>query len=186
MSRVTRIPKLLVAALVACAIVPAVALAGGPTGGVGTDPTDTGETSPGTGTGSSADAIFPVRARHTYGDGIGAGRGHQGVDLLANCGKKVVAAEPGRVRLVKYQSAAGNYVVVKGPGRDEVYMHLAQPSKLSRGDRLQAGDLIGRVGQTGRATACHLHFEMWSKPGWYRGGSVLDPLPYLKQWDKTS
>jgi murein DD-endopeptidase MepM/ murein hydrolase activator NlpD len=127
-----------------------------------------------------------VRGKHTYGDGIGAGRGHQGVDLLAKCGKRIVAAEPGRVRYVKYQSAAGNYVVVKGPGRDEVYMHLAKPSKLKVGTRVDAGDTIGRVGQTGRASACHLHFEMWSKPGWYRGGAVMDPTPYLKQWDKTS
>ncbi|MEZ5059931.1 MAG: M23 family metallopeptidase [Solirubrobacterales bacterium] len=186
MSRIPRIPKLLVAAIAACAIVPAAALASGPTGGVATDPGDTTAGNPGTGTGGSADAVFPVRARHTYGDGLGAGRGHQGVDLLAKCGKKVVAAESGRVRLVKYQSAAGNYVVVKARGSDEVYMHLAKPSKLSRGDRVRAGDLIGRVGQTGRATACHLHFEMWSKPGWYRGGSVMNPLPYLKQWDKKS
>lgn len=184
MSTSWRIPKSVIAALLGCALVPTIALAG-ETGGVGTTPTTPG-TGTGTDTGSSEDAIFPLRGKHTYGDGIGAGRGHQGQDILSKCGKPVVAAEPGRVRFVKYQSAAGNYVVVKGPGRDEVYMHLAQPSKLSPGDRVDAGDLIGRVGQTGRATACHLHFEMWSKPGWYRGGSVMDPTPYLKQWDKTS
>lgn len=179
-----RIPKLLLAALLACALVPAVALAGarGGSGGVGTSPADTGTgIDPG-----DADAVFPVRAKHSYGDSIGAGRGHQGQDLLAKCGKRVVAAEAGRVRYVKYQSAAGNYVVVKTRARDEVYMHLIAPSKLSPGDRVDAGDLIGRVGQTGRASACHLHFEMWSKPGWYRGGSVINPTPYLKRWDKTS
>lgn len=174
------IAKLLLAALLACAIAPAVAVgARGGSGGVGTSPADTSA-------GGDADAVFPVRAKHSYGDSIGAGRGHQGQDLLAKCGKRVVAAERGRVRYVKYQSAAGNYVVVKGAARDEVYMHLAKPSKLSPGDRVDAGDLIGRVGQTGRATACHLHFEMWSKPGWYRGGSVINPTPYLKRWDKTS
>ncbi len=177
-----RIPKSFVAALLACALVPTVALAG-ETGGIGTDPGSSGSEAA---DGGSGEAIFPLRGRHTYGDGLGAGRGHQGVDVLSKCGKPVVAAEPGRVRLVKYQSAAGNYVVIKGPDHDEVYMHLAKPSKLSRGDRVAAGDLIGRVGQTGRATACHLHFEMWSKPGWYRGGAVVDPLPYLKRWDKTS
>ena len=186
----SRIPKSLVAALAALAVLPAAALAQ-TSGGVGTDPSDTGGgTSPGTGTGTGAggsgDGVFPIVGHHTYGDGLGAGRGHQGQDILAKCGKRIVAAEPSRVRLVKYQSAAGNYVVVKAPGHDEVYMHLAKPSKLHRGDTLEAGDLIGRVGQTGRATACHLHFEMWSKPGWYRGGSLMDPLPYLKQWDKSS
>ena len=42
------------------------------------------------------------------------------------------------------------------------------------------------VGQTGNASACHLHFEMWSAPGYYTGGSVIDPLPYLKRWDKRA
>ena len=184
MSTPWRLPKSVLAALIGCTLVPAAALAA-PTGGLGTDPTGPGGTSP-TDPAPSGDAVFPVRAKHTYGDGIGAGRGHQGQDLLAKCGKRVVAAEPGRVRYVKYQSAAGNYVVIKGPGRDEVYMHLAKPSKLRVGQRVKAGDLVGRVGQTGRASACHLHFEMWSKPGWYRGGAVLDPTPYLKEWDRSS
>lgn len=175
-----RIPRSLLIALLAGGLVPAAAFAG-PSGGVGTDPGGTSPTPP-----VSGDAIFPLRGKHTYGDSIGAGRGHQGQDLLSKCNKPVVSAEPGRVRVVDYQSAAGNYVVVKAPGSDEVYMHLAQPSKLSPGDRVAAGALIGRTGETGRATGCQLHFEMWSKPGWYRGGSVMNPTPFLKAWDKTS
>ena len=42
----------------------------------------------------------------------------------------------------------------------------------------------GVVGSTGRSTACMLHFEMWTAPGWYRGGKVADPTPYLKDWDR--
>lgn len=177
-----RIPRSLLLALLGCALAPTVAFAG-ESGGVGTTLLTPGT---GTETGGGAEGVFPVRAKHSYGDGLGAGRGHQGQDLLANCGKPVVAAQPGRVRYVKYQSAAGNYVVVRGPGHDEVYMHLATPSRLSPGDRVDAGELIGRVGQTGRATACHLHFEMWSKPGWYQGGAVMNPTPFLKRWDRTS
>ena len=45
------------------------------------------------------------------------------------------------------------------------------------------GQPIGFVGRTGDATACHLHFEMWPAPGWYTGGSAVDPLPSLKAWD---
>jgi murein DD-endopeptidase MepM/ murein hydrolase activator NlpD len=55
---------------------------------------------------------------------------------------------------------------------------------VRRGEKLAAGDSLGRVGRTGDASACHLHFEMWSSPGWEKGGSLIDPLPYLKRWDR--
>lgn len=130
---------------------------------------------------------FPIKGPHTYGDGLGAGRGHQGQDLLAKCGKPVVAARAGRVRVVDYQgSGAGNYVVVKGRESrpDFVYMHMLRRAKVSRGQRVRAGQLLGRVGSTGRSSACHLHFEMWAAPGWYRGGDVKNPTPLLKHLDR--
>jgi murein DD-endopeptidase MepM/ murein hydrolase activator NlpD len=152
-------------------------------GGLGPDGTSTKS-----GGGKAGGSAFPVRGRHTYGDGIGAGRGHQGQDILADCGRKVVAARPGRVRFVDYQaSGAGHYVVVKGKGRkdyDYVYMHLLKRLSVRKGERVSAGEQIGRVGSTGRSSACHLHFEMWTAPGWYRGGSVTDPKPFLKRWDR--
>jgi len=147
-----------------------------------------GGLSTGGGEGGGTDGTFPIRGKHTYGDGLGAGRGHQGQDLLASCGKKVVAAEPGRVRYVDYQaSGAGNYVVVKGKGKtyDYVYMHMLKRLSVREGDRLDAGEQIGRVGSTGRSSACHLHFEMWRAPGWYRGGRLEDPTPFLKRWDRN-
>jgi murein DD-endopeptidase MepM/ murein hydrolase activator NlpD len=137
----------------------------------------------------SAKGTFPIIGRHTYGDGLGAGRGHQGQDLMAKCGKRVVAAKSGRVRVVDYQaSGAGHYVVVKGKDRryDYVYMHLLRRVAVRDGERVRAGDRIGSVGSTGRSTACHLHFEMWRSPGWYRGGNVVDPKPFLKAWDRRS
>jgi murein DD-endopeptidase MepM/ murein hydrolase activator NlpD len=48
------------------------------------------------------------------------------------------------------------------------------------------GQIIGAVGRTGDATACHLHFEMWSAPGWLTGGQPFDPLAFLKAWDVYS
>ena len=73
--------------------------------------TDTGEVAPngeyefGGGGGDSAafeqyDHIFPINGKHEYGDGIGAGRGHQGQDVFADCGTKLVAARAGKVELV--------------------------------------------------------------------------------------
>jgi murein DD-endopeptidase MepM/ murein hydrolase activator NlpD len=140
------------------------------------------------GAGTSAAGVFPVRGHHTYGDGLGAGRDHEGQDIMAKCGKPVVAAQAGRVGFVDYHAAAGNYVVIdaKGKANDTVYMHLLRRTSLRKGQRVRAGQQLGLVGRTGDATACHLHFEMWSPPGWYKGGSVIDPLPYLKRWDKSS
>ena len=54
-------------------------------------------------------------------------------------------------------------------------------SPLKTGDPVRTGQPIGIVGDTGDATACHLHFEIWTAPGWYEGGSPIDPLPYLEE-----
>ncbi len=135
----------------------------------------------------SARGEFPVRGPHTYGDGLGAGRGHQGQDILAKCGTRVVAARGGRVHYRKFQSAAGNYVVINLPdGRSMVYAHLLHPALVRKGERVKTGEKIGLVGRTGDATACHLHFELWSRPGWYKGGRVMNPTPLLKDWDRRS
>ena len=70
---------------------------------------------------------------------------------------------------------------------DIAYMHLTEPRRRSASARpVEAGEQLGTVGRTGNASACHLHFEMWSAPGYYSGGSVIDPLPYLKRWDRAS
>lgn len=158
-----------------------VALGAGGSGGIDSDGTSGGE-APVTG---STEGVFPIRGKHSYGDGLGAGRGHQGQDLLAKCGKAVVSAQPGRVQTNEYHGAAGNYVVIDGKGaiEDMVYMHLQSRSAIREGQRVDAGDELGRVGDTGSASACHLHFELWSNPGYYEGGEPLDPAPSLKRWD---
>ncbi|MFN8152451.1 MAG: peptidoglycan DD-metalloendopeptidase family protein [Solirubrobacterales bacterium] len=134
------------------------------------------------------DHIFPLRGKHYYGDGLGAGRGHQGQDVFAKCGTKIVAARGGRVQVNAYQSAAGYYLVIDGQktGQDYVYMHMEQRGRPAAGTRVHTGDVIGYESDTGDASGCHLHFELWSAPGWYEGGHVLDPTTPLKKWDRYS
>lgn len=139
----------------------------------------------------SGPAVFPVRGKYDFGTFVntfGGGRGHQGQDVLARCGVPVVSALSGEIQHVAFQSRAGNYVVVQADdGSSQAYMHLREPVTLKKGQAVKAGDQLGVVGQTGRASACHLHFELWTAPGWYLGGKPVDPLPILKEWaEKTA
>jgi murein DD-endopeptidase MepM/ murein hydrolase activator NlpD len=140
------------------------------------------------------DHTFPLLGRHTFGTGanaFGAGRRghiHQGQDVMAACGTPIVAARGGKVKFRGFQGNAGNYIVIDGAGtgEDTAYMHLREPALLKKGDPVRTGQLIGYVGETGDATVCHLHFELWTAPGWYTGGHPIDPLPFLRQWDQYS
>jgi murein DD-endopeptidase MepM/ murein hydrolase activator NlpD len=132
---------------------------------------------------------FPIAAHHTYGDGFGSGRDHEGQDVFAKCRTALLAARGGRVKVNDSQSAAGNYIVIdgKGTGMDFMYAHLAKRSPLREGTRVHTGELIGQVGDTGNASGCHLHFEAWSSPGYYDGGHPMPSVTsLLKAWDRWS
>ena len=136
---------------------------------------------------ASGSGVFPVVGEHDYGtaiNGFGGGRGHKGQDVFAECGTPLVAALGGTVTMSTFQSRAGNYAVVTADdGTSQAYMHMRRPALVKKGDTVSAGQQIGEVGDTGRATGCHLHFELWTAPGWYEGGEPIDPLPTLKAWD---
>jgi murein DD-endopeptidase MepM/ murein hydrolase activator NlpD len=152
------------------------------------------ETLRGTGSAEGTPRVFPVRGRHDFGGAdarFGAsrrGHTHQGQDVFARCGTPVVAAEGGSVEYAGYHAAAGNYAVVAGAasGEDYVYMHLREAAAVTTGAGIATGQAIGAVGESGNASGCHLHFELWSAPGWYKGGRPYDPLPALRAWDAAS
>jgi hypothetical protein len=140
------------------------------------------------------DHVFPVRGRHDFG-GAGArfgasrhGHSHQGHDVFARCGTRLVAARGGVVKFTRYHAAAGHYIVIDGDHTetDYAYMHLTSASPFGPGERVFTGQQIGTVGDSGNSHGCHLHFEMWSDPGWYEGGRPFDPLPHLTAWDAYS
>jgi murein DD-endopeptidase MepM/ murein hydrolase activator NlpD len=138
--------------------------------------------------------VFPVRGEHVFGEGAGrygagrGGRSHEGQDVMAACGTPLVAARGGVVTMRAQQWAAGNYVVIHDPVSklDYMYAHLRGRAIVRRGQRVETGQPIGVVGDTGDASVCHLHIELWTAPGWYAGGRPIDPLPALKRWDRLS
>ena len=97
---------------------------------------------------------------------------HTGVDYAAPRGAPVSATAPGRVAFVGRRGGYGRVVELShGPGTMTRYAHLsAVPDGLSVGDRVGAGDLIGRVGATGTATGPNLHYEVRVD------GQPIDPL----------
>ena len=91
--------------------------------------------------------------------GVRRGRRHQGVDLPLKTGDPIYAAFTGKVRMSKYLGAFGNLVVIRHDnGLETFYAHLSKRS-VEVGDWVNAGDVIGLGGSTGRSTGPHLHFE---------------------------
>lgn len=134
---------------------------------------------------------FPIRGAHNYGDAAdryGAprdGHTHAGQDILASCGLPEVAARAGKVIDTGYGGAAGYYIAVHtlDTPYDYFYAHLRSSALVKAGQTVSTGQLVGYVGETGDAVGCHLHFELWDG-AWWNGGHTIDPLPFLKAWDR--
>lgn len=107
--------------------------------------------------------VWPVNGVVTSPFGVRHGRQHDGIDIAAPRGSKVVAAGEGRVVFAGRLSGYGNLVVIK---HDEnfftAYGHLSQYS-VSKGKKVSSGDQIGQVGNTGRSSGPHCHFEIRQK-----------------------
>lgn len=111
-------------------------------------------------------------------------RYHTGLDFRAGSGTPIKAVQSGTVLHAGYGgnagSWAGNYVAVKHPdGNTTLYAHMSSNS-VSPGQRVEAGQVIGHVGSTGRSFGAHLHFELY-KPGARYGDvySASNPQPWL-------
>ena len=91
--------------------------------------------------------------------GVRRGRRHQGVDIPLKTGDPVYATFTGKVRISKYWGAYGNMVVIRHEnGIETFYAHLSK-RLVEQDDWVNAGDVIGYGGSTGRSTGPHLHFE---------------------------
>ncbi|CUS48258.1 MAG: M23 family peptidase [Idiomarinaceae bacterium HL-53] len=84
---------------------------------------------------------------------------HNGIDYAAATGTPVMSAGDGRVLESGYNNLNGHYIFVQhGERYVTKYLHLSR-RHVSRGERVRQGQVIGRVGATGRVTGAHLHYE---------------------------
>jgi murein DD-endopeptidase MepM/ murein hydrolase activator NlpD len=89
--------------------------------------------------------------------------GYNGVDLAAPTGTQVLAAASGQVLISRFggwNGGYGNYIVIKhSNGTQTLYAHNSA-NYVSVGQWVSQGDVIGLVGNTGKSTGSHLHFEV--------------------------
>lgn len=108
------------------------------------------------------------------------GRMHQGIDIEGWSETRVRAAQSGVVTKVGWLNGYSGFgLVVKIRHERRIvtmYAHLAR-ALVKRGERVTAGQLIGKAGCTGSCTGVHLHFQMWER------GKLVNPMRYLKRRD---
>lgn len=129
--------------------------------------------------------VRPEELVDTLSEQRGA-RPHGALDIHAPRGTPVLAAEAGRIQKIWESEPGGHTVYVLGrSGRLRYYYaHLEgyRPG-LSEGESVEAGEVIGYVGDSGNAVSgdTHLHFGVFrvDDPEDWAGGTALDPLPYL-------
>ncbi len=98
---------------------------------------------------------------------------HLGIDLSADTGDDVIVTADGKVTLADYESDYGNHIKVDhGNGYETLYAHMHE-LKVSAGESVKMGDKIGSVGNTGKSTRPHLHYEV------IKDGKHLDPKTFI-------
>lgn len=122
---------------------------------------------------SAAGFVWPANGLVSSPFGPRWGRMHEGLDIAAPEGRPIRAAKAGVVITAEAQSGYGNLVVIDhGNGETTRYGHMSAFG-VAKGQAVAIGQQIGLVGNTGRSTGPHLHFEIRI------AGTAMDPRPYL-------
>ena len=127
------------------------------------------------------DNIKARQLQDTWGASRSSGRLHEGIDIMAPRGTKVLSATEGLIADLRNNNLGGKVVWILGPGGAwHYYAHLDGHKRgLSVGDYVKKGQVIGYVGNSGNArhTAPHLHYGLYLQG---KGRGVVNPYPYLR------
>lgn len=115
---------------------------------------------------AAAPTLWPVQGRITgsFGERIdpfsGEGAFHRGVDISSDIGTRIIAPADGIVRFSDFMNGYGRAVLIDhGNGISTLYGHMSGFA-VSPGQMVHRGDTVGYVGQSGRSTGPHLHYEV--------------------------
>lgn len=124
---------------------------------------------------------MPVTQNFRYTSGFGRrwGRMHEGIDMAGPVGTPIHVTGDGVVTFAGRQGAYGNLIKIRHElGTETRYAHLNR-IHVKVGDRVSQGDRIGDMGNTGRSTGPHLHYEV------RMNGRAVDPMSFIKAADNV-
>ena len=118
----------------------------------------------------------PLNETFQYTSGFGPrwGTMHYGTDMAAKHGSAILATADGVINFAGWEKGYGKLIKIKHDfGYETRYAHLSKIS-VSVGQRVSQGDRIGKMGNTGRSTGTHLHYEI------RRNGKPINPMKYIR------
>lgn len=123
-----------------------------------------------------ATGVFANPSRGTLTSRFGSrwGSMHTGIDIANKTGTPIYAADGGKVSFSGSNGAYGNLVIIDHENGYQTYYAHCSKLLVSKGDRVYKGQHIANVGNTGRSTGPHLHFEV------RKNGTPINPLGYVK------
>lgn len=119
---------------------------------------------------------MPVQNSFRYTSPFGRrwGRAHEGIDMAAPVGTPIYATADGTVTWAGWQSGYGNLIKIQHElGTETRFGHLSK-IKVKVGQKISRGTLIGAMGNTGRSTGSHLHYEVRVN------GTAVNPMTFIK------
>jgi len=125
---------------------------------------------------------FNLKRKHPV---LNTVKAHRGIDYAAPTGTPVVSPGEGRVIKAGYNQLNGNYLFIQhGQQYTTKYLHLSK-RHVKKGQKVSQGQLIGRVGATGRVTGAHLHYEFLVNGVHRNPRTILNKLPKAKAISKA-
>ena len=119
---------------------------------------------------------MPVKTSFRYTSGFGRrwGRAHEGIDMAGAVGSPIYATGDGTVTYAGWESGYGNLIKIRHDfGIETRYGHLSK-IRVSVGQKVSRGEKIGDMGNTGRSTGPHLHYEVRTN------GTAKNPMTFIK------